>query len=199
MGSRGLIPDDNVHRVPLNLLSRPLHPTRQFCHALKMTTTQIDFMNRDDDAKSIYASAGLPMSIRLERDGRNGKWCVVLILDSQVPTKTKTHINLSNIGGWSAINSLISFYAQHMPRKHPEKEKTLNGFLPYNDPKCMCTVPYPVRAIIVQAWLGCHQINKNMSFSVPLTGVGGCYIFSLVTYSPFVTLYRCLCNQLYFI
>lgn len=79
MGSRGLIPDDNVHRVPLNLLSRPLHPTRQFCHALKMTTTQIDFMNRDDDAKSIYAPAGLPMSIRLERDGRNGKWCVVLI------------------------------------------------------------------------------------------------------------------------
>ncbi len=36
-----------------------------------MTTIQIDFMNRDDDAKSIYAPAGLSMSIRLERDGRN--------------------------------------------------------------------------------------------------------------------------------
>ena len=41
--------------------------------------SNIDFMNRDDDAKSIYAPAGLSMSIRLERDGRNGKWCVVLI------------------------------------------------------------------------------------------------------------------------
>lgn len=182
MGSRGLIPDDNVHRVPLNLLSRPLHPTRQFCHALKMTTTQIDFMNRDDDAKSIYAPAGLPMSIRLERDGRNGKWCVVLILDSQVPTKTKTILIYPILeAGVRSIHSFLFMPNTCQESIQKKKKRWTASFLIMT--QNVCTVPYPVRTIIVQAWLGCHQINKNMSFSVPLTGVGGCYIFSLVTYT----------------
>ena len=133
--------------------------------ALKMTTTLIDFMNRNDDAKSIYTPAGLPMSIRLERDGRNGKWCVVLI--ARFRQKLKPYYNLSNIGGWSAINSLISFDAQHMPRiSIPKKKKRL----PYtNDPKNVYCRPtqYPPLLCRLGLLVVTARINKNISFSVP--------------------------------